>query len=110
VEIVNCDVFETNKKRRFFSFKKIELSYILCFNGIFTANKMYIEHPNGNYGLYGLNMIGCDSIIRFNGEILKFHSFKSGTNLAIYVNEKGEQVVIDVYDKSLGITRMTIKQ
>jgi hypothetical protein len=73
---------------------------------------MYIEHPNGNYGLYGLNMIGCESIIRFNGEILKFHAFKTGScgKYAIYVNEKGEQVVIDVYDKSLGITRMTIKQ
>ena len=76
----------------------------------FTANKMYIEHPNGNYGLYGLNMIGCDSIIRLNDEILKFYAVKTGTNVAIYTNEKGEQLIIDVYDKSLGITRMTIKK
>jgi hypothetical protein len=68
---------------------------------------MYIEHPNGNYGLYGLNMLGCDSIIRLNDEILKFHSFKSGTDLAIYTNDNGEQVIIDVYDKSLEIMRMT---
>ena len=67
---------------------------------------MYIEHPNGNYGLYGLNMIGCDSIIRVNGEILKFYAVKTGTNVAIYTNQKGEQVIVDVYDKSLGITRM----
>ncbi len=67
---------------------------------------MYIEHPNGNYGLYGLNTFECESIIRFKGEILKFHAFKTGTNLAIYTNEKGEQVTIDVYDKSLNITRM----
>jgi hypothetical protein len=67
---------------------------------------MYIEHPNGNYGLYGLNMIGCDSIIRLNDEILRFYAFKTGANVAIYVNEKGEQVMVDVYDKSLGITRM----
>uniref|UniRef100_A0A6C0BWI6 Uncharacterized protein n=1 Tax=viral metagenome TaxID=1070528 RepID=A0A6C0BWI6_9ZZZZ len=67
---------------------------------------MYIEHPNGNYGLYGLNMMGCESIILFKGEILKFHAFKSGTNLAIYTNERRERVVVDVYDKSLEITRM----
>jgi hypothetical protein len=71
---------------------------------------MYIEHPNGNYGLYGLNMIGCDSIIRINDEILKFYAVKTGTNVAIYTNEKGEKMVVDVYDKSLGITRMTIKK
>jgi hypothetical protein len=67
---------------------------------------MYVEHPNGNYGLYGLNMIGCDSIIRLNDEILKFYAVKTGTNVAIYTNEKGEKMVVDVYDKSLGITRM----
>jgi len=67
---------------------------------------MYIEHPNGNYGLYGLNAFECESMIRFNGEILKFHAFKTGTNLAIYTNEKGGHVVVDVYNKSLEITRM----
>jgi hypothetical protein len=69
---------------------------------------MYIEHPYGNYGLYGLNMIGCESIIRFNGEILKFHAFKLGScgKYAIYTNDNGEEVVIDVYDKLLEIVRM----
>lgn len=79
---------------------------ILFFKCIFAANKMYVEHPNGNYGLYGLNMLGCDSIIRFNGDILKFYAFVVGKRDAIYVNEKGEQMVVDVYDKSLGITQM----
>lgn len=65
---------------------------------------MYVEHSNGNYGLYGLNTIGCSSIIRFKGEILKFHSFQK--NNAIYKNEKGEDVIVDVYDKTLEITRM----
>ena len=71
---------------------------------------MYIEHPNGNYGLYGLNMFGCDSIIRINDEILRFSAFVVGKRDAIYTNEKREQVIVDVYDKSLGITRMTIKK
>lgn len=67
---------------------------------------MYIEHPAGNYGLYGLNMIGCESIILFRGEILKFCAFKAGTNLPIYKDRNGCNVVVDVYDKSLNITRM----
>ena len=67
---------------------------------------MYIEYPNGNYGLYGLNMIGCESIILFKGEILKFHAFKIGSSIAFYLKENGEKVEVDVYDNSLGITRM----
>lgn len=70
---------------------------------------MYVEHPNGNYGLYGLNLLGCVSIIRYKGEILKFHAFVAGdSNHAIYVNVNGsgEVVVIDLYDKTLEITRM----
>lgn len=69
---------------------------------------MYVEHPNGNYGLYGLNMLGCDSIILFKGEILKFHAFKPGScgKYAIYLNENGEEVTIDLYDKTLNIKRM----
>jgi hypothetical protein len=65
---------------------------------------MYIEHPNGNYGLYGLNMLGCNSIIRFNGEILRFSAFKN--RIAIYKNDKGEDVNVNVYDETLDITRM----
>lgn len=70
---------------------------------------MYVEHPNGNYSLYGLNAFECNSIIRFKGEIWKFDSFVAcDTKNAIYVNVNGsgEQVVIDVYDKTLEITRM----
>ena len=72
----------------------------------FSAATMYVEHPNGNYGLYGLNTIGCDSIIRLNDEILRFSAFVTGKRDAIYVNEKGNHVIVDVYDKLLGITRM----
>jgi hypothetical protein len=68
---------------------------------------MYIEHPNGNYGLYGLNTFACESIIRFRGEILKFSAFVTERH-AIYLNSVGKEVVIDVYDKSLEITRMML--
>ena len=86
--------------------KKIELWVNLFVKCSFEATKMYVEHPNGNYGLYGLNMVGCNSIICVNGEILKFYALKTGTNVAIYTNENGEQVIVDVYDRSLGIKRM----
>jgi len=78
-------------------------------NVIFSQSTMYVEHPNGNYGLYGLNTFSCESTIRFKGEIWKFVAFVVGdTNKAIYVNVNGsgKSVVIDVYDKTLEITRM----
>ena len=70
---------------------------------------MYIEHPDGNQWLYGLNTFRCESTIRFKGEIWKFDAFVVGdTKKAIYVNVdgSGKSVVIDVYDNTLEITRM----
>lgn len=70
---------------------------------------MYVEHPSGNYGLYGLNTFGCNSIILYKGEIWKFYAVPVGdTKNAIYVNAdgSGKSVVINVYDMSLEITRM----
>ena len=70
---------------------------------------MYVDHPNGNYGLYGLNTFGGDSIISYKGNIWKFHAYVTGDSKhAIYVNVdgSGEEVVIDLYDKTLKITRM----
>ena len=94
------------KREGFSHLKKLNYHIFYVLIAFFTANKMYIEHLNGNYGLYGLNMIGCDSIIRLNDEILRFSAFVTGKRDAIYTNEKGEKMVVDVYDKSLGITRM----
>jgi hypothetical protein len=70
---------------------------------------MYVDHPNGNYGLYGLNILGGDSIISYKGNIWKFHAYVTGdSKRAIYVNVdgSGEKEVIDLYDKTLKITRM----
>ncbi len=90
-----------------FSFKKLNPHTFHGFKCIFLST-MYIDHPNGNYGLYGLNTFACESIIRFKGEILKFHAFVPGTGgkHAIYLNDAGEEVLIDLYDGSLNITRM----
>jgi len=54
----------------------------------------YTEHPLGNYALYGLNMIGCDSIIRFNNKIYKFKYFKDRD--AIYYDVENPQDTINL--------------
>jgi pectate lyase len=63
----------------------------------------------GNYAMYGLNMLGSDSVILYNDEILKFYAFVSNSNDAIYVNKDGHNIIIDPYDKTLLITRMINK-
>jgi hypothetical protein len=63
----------------------------------------------GNYAMYGLNMLGCDSVILYNNEILKFYAYESNSKNAIYVNKDGHTIIIDPYDKTLQITRMICK-
>lgn len=65
------------------------------------------EHPDGNCLMYGLNTFGCESIIRFHDELWKFLHFKSGTDITVYVNERGELLEIDLR-RTPGVTRMDI--
>jgi hypothetical protein len=66
----------------------------------------FVDHPMGNYACYGLNMLGCDSIIRYKDEIMKFYAFLSGSNNAIYITKIGSERVINPYDTTLNITRL----
>jgi hypothetical protein len=66
----------------------------------------FMDHPMGNYSLYGLNSFGCDSIIRCNDEIMKFYAFQTGTRNAIYITKNGTEHIINPYDSSLNITRL----
>ena len=66
----------------------------------------FVDHPMGNYALYGLNTFGCDSIIRYNNEIMKFYAFQSGTNYAMYITQKGDTVFINTNNNTLNITRL----
>ena len=66
----------------------------------------FVEHPMGNYALFGLNFFGSNSVIRYNDEIYKFYAFKAHSKDAIYVNKHAQEIVINPYDKSLQITRM----
>ncbi len=59
----------------------------------------FIPHKNGNYGRYGLNLFGCNSVIQYNNQIWKFKYFISDTNNALYINKEGMEFVLDTYDK-----------
>jgi hypothetical protein len=77
----------------------------------YLSNNEFVNHPMGNYGLYGLNMFGCDSVIRYNDEIFKFYSFDPcGSRIANYVNKYGFNIRIDPYDTNLQITRLINKK
>jgi hypothetical protein len=66
----------------------------------------FVDHPMGNYALYGLNTFGCDSIIRYNDEIMKFYAFMSFTGNAIYISKNGTEHIINPNNSSLNITRL----
>ena len=66
----------------------------------------FVEHPMGDYALFGLNLFGCNSVIRYNDEIYKFYAFKAHSNDAIYVNKHAQQIIIKPSHESSKITRM----
>jgi hypothetical protein len=86
------------------------MTNIVCEYSDYINNNEFVTHPMGNYALYGLNNLGCNSVILYNNEILKFYAFKCGSNDAIYINKDGNIIVIDPYDKSLNIVRMIDKK
>lgn len=49
------------------------------------------KHKSGNYGMYGLNFLGSDVIIKMNGDIWKFLWFIPGKDDATFINAKGTQ-------------------
>jgi hypothetical protein len=55
--------------------------------------------------MYGLNSFSCESTIKFHGDLWKFVWFKSGTEIPVYVNKKGELLEIDL-KRTPGIKRM----
>ena len=49
------------------------------------------KHTSGNYGMYGLNFLGSDVIIKMNGDIWKFIWWEPGTENATFVNANSKQ-------------------
>ncbi len=88
--------------------KRFKVDYVHKYTDIinYLNSTEFLEHPFGNYALYGLNNFGCESIINYNDEIMKFYAFKSGSNNAIYITKSGKEVIINPYDDTLNITRL----
>ena len=69
------------------------------------------KHKSGNYGMYGLNFLGSDVIIKMNGDIWKFLWWQPGTENATFVNANSKQYTFNprtIYysDDKNTITRM----
>jgi hypothetical protein len=67
------------------------------------------EHPNGNYALYGLALLGCHSIIQYDNDIWMFYAYESGTNNAIYYNKDRKPITLNMWSpeiEKMNIVRM----
>lgn len=63
-------------------------------------------HSGGNYGLFGINMFGCDSTIRYTEndgsiDIWRFLYFTAGSNDAIYINGSGVRRKFNLNDQNI---------
>lgn len=72
----------------------------------YLTSHNFKPHSYGNSNLYGLNYLGCCSIIQFNNKLWMFYAFKPGTDYTIYVNKDCEMLTFNPYNKNLDITRM----
>ena len=74
-----------------------------------TVNK-FKQHSKGNSGCYGLNFLGPKSIIEYNNILWMFVHWEVGSNIANYVNTKGEFFSFNPYHQNSNITRMEINR
>jgi hypothetical protein len=79
---------------------------------IYLKTNVFEPHQNGNYGLYGLNMFGCDSTIKFNDADDIWHFLYFVHNTAVYINAHGRHLNLSL--SAIGkptdnITRMQVK-
>ena len=70
-------------------------------------------HAFGNYGTYGLTLLGCESIIQYENQIWQFYAFAA--NEAIYRTLTGESrqcslCMTTMVGRHSEIQRMQIKQ
>jgi hypothetical protein len=75
----------------------------------YLSTHTFIPHSMGNYGNYGLNMLGTDSIIQYNNDIWMFYAFQTGNNNAIYYNKNNNMIVLNALNMPEGITRLEEK-
>lgn len=55
-------------------------------NVSYLKNNVFKKHSSGNYGMYGLNFIGPNVVIKKDGELWKFLYWETGTENATFVN------------------------
>ena len=72
----------------------------------YLSTHTFIPHEMGSYANYGLNMLGCNSIIKYNDDIWKFYALQVNSNKAIYYNKNGTSLILDSINMPEGITRM----
>jgi hypothetical protein len=75
----------------------------------YLSNHTFVPHSMGNYGNYGLNMLGTDSIIDYNNDIWKFYAFLPHSDNAIYYNKNGTSLILNSRNMPDGITRLEEK-
>jgi hypothetical protein len=73
----------------------------------FLNTHEFEPHEMGNYELYGLNMFGCNSIIKYNDKIWRFYNFENST--AIYETYNRERIILSSKNYTDGVQRMQIK-
>jgi len=57
----------------------------------YLKTRAFKKHSSGNYGMYGLNFLGSDVIIKMHGDIWKFLWWQPGTENATFVNANSKQ-------------------
>lgn len=58
---------------------------------VYLRSRTFRKHSSGNYGMYGLNFLGCDVVIKMDGDIWKFLWWETGTENATFVNKNSKQ-------------------
>ena len=77
---------------------KKEIDYLL-------SNK-FKDHSYGNSGGYGLNFLGAKPIIKYNNDLWIFIHWQIGSDVANFINTKGEIFSFNKNHKDLDIIRM----
>jgi hypothetical protein len=55
----------------------------------YLKSHTFKKHKSGNYGMYGLNFLGGDPVIKIDGDLWKFLWWETGSDKATFINAKG---------------------
>ncbi len=72
----------------------------------YLQSNKFKDHSYGNSGGYGLNFLGAKPIIKYNNDLWIFIHWQIGSDVANFVNIKGEIFSFNKNHKDLNIIRM----